>query len=301
MRGILGWRVLGPRGGGSKPLTSAACGPLDKVPTDLDGIDAGQLDYKTDVAAIDSFADTVKLPDAYIKPVGTIRGFVDDYASAAQDIGIPAGQPPLPDQVETLRKRRCISRTRPPASRTRCRRWTRGRPTPAGEACEQMSLRRDDASVTMWVRRAASAVAVKVLAATVAVVMVTALPTAASARRFTPRSGSYTGLAAGQQMTFWVAPGGRRMVNVALPAVVLSCVGGGAVGDHFGFATARIRPNGTFRTAGTQTGIANGVSSTYAYSFGGHFSRGGASGSFRMTISPTAGAVGHACTSNLQT
>jgi hypothetical protein len=155
--------------------------------------------------------------------------------------------------------------------------------------------------MTRWIRRAASAVAVKVLAATVAVVMVTALPTAASARRFTPRSGSYTGLAAGQQMTFWVAPGGRRMVNVAFPAVVLSCVGGGAVGDHFGFATARIRPNGTFRTAGTQTGIANGVSSTYAYSFGGHFSRGGASGSFRMTIRPTAGAVGHACTSNLQT
>jgi hypothetical protein len=92
-------------GGGSKPLTSAACAQLDKVLTDLDGIDAGQLDYKTDVAAIDSFADTVKLPDAYVKPVGTIRGFVDDYASAAQDIGIPAGQPPLPDQVETLRKK----------------------------------------------------------------------------------------------------------------------------------------------------------------------------------------------------
>ena len=92
-------------GGGSKPLTSAACAQLDRVLTDLDEIDAGQLDYKTDVAAIDSFADSVKLPDAYVKPVGTIRGFVDDYASVAQDIGIPAGQPPLPDQVEALRKK----------------------------------------------------------------------------------------------------------------------------------------------------------------------------------------------------
>jgi hypothetical protein len=37
--------------------------------------------------------------------VGTIRGFVDTYVSAAKDIGIPAGQPVLPDQAVKLKKK----------------------------------------------------------------------------------------------------------------------------------------------------------------------------------------------------
>jgi hypothetical protein len=137
--------------------------------------------------------------------------------------------------------------------------------------------------------------------------VVASVPAAAAAparaRRARPRPGTYTGSQSqsGNPLVFWIAPGSRRMVNIAISGLGLGCVGGGGISDVFGIAGVTIRRNGTFRGSATRPGLSPiGVPMTFSYSFSGHFAGSTASGSLRENARSSDGA-GTTCTSNALT
>jgi hypothetical protein len=121
--------------------------------------------------------------------------------------------------------------------------------------------------------------------------------------------GAYSGLGGGRALAFFVAPGGKKVVNVSMPQTALSCTpGGGGVADYtFAIQGATVRPTGVFSAEGSQTGVFSGYSVQYSYSFSGRFSKatkqhtGTAAGILRedMRYTDSAG-VHHTCTTNNQ-
>jgi hypothetical protein len=121
--------------------------------------------------------------------------------------------------------------------------------------------------------------------------------------------GAYSGVAGGRALAFFVAPGGRKLVNVSMPQTVLTCTpGGGAIADFtFAIPKGAVRSYGVFSAAGSQSGVYGGYPAQYSYSFSGRFSKatklhtGTGAGIVRedMRYTDSAG-VHHTCTTNNQ-
>jgi hypothetical protein len=91
---------------GKKAVTDEACNTLRNLVSDLALLDAGQgFDYVEDAADMGNFADTVQVPDAYGDSVKKVRDFVDDFASAAKDVGLEPNDAPTPDQADKLKSK----------------------------------------------------------------------------------------------------------------------------------------------------------------------------------------------------
>jgi hypothetical protein len=108
--------------------------------------------------------------------------------------------------------------------------------------------------------------------------------------------------------TFFVAPGGRSVLNVAVGGVPIACTPAASAAptsDYLVIPRVGIRPNGSFVGKGSQKGIFAGVPATFTYSFSGRFTpatagkQAGATGSFREDI-VFKDNVTHRCTSNTQ-
>jgi hypothetical protein len=157
-------------------------------------------------------------------------------------------------------------------------------------------------SLALAVVRAMGSVAVVTIAAMLAM-PATAMARPDAAHRPSARAGSYTGqqTQSGNPLHFWVAPGSRRIVNIAIPGVILTCVGSGGFNDAFGIASATIGRGGGFHATATRTGITSALQPvSFSYSLSGHVRRGVASGSWREDARIT-DATGQTCTTNRQT
>jgi hypothetical protein len=145
-------------------------------------------------------------------------------------------------------------------------------------------------------------------------VAVLGLPTAAAAPSMSVTkpvadTGSYTGVAAGRAVTFFVAPGSRRVLNLAIPLTGLYCSpgGGGTSDTSFVIAKTAIGLKGAFNVKGAQNGIFGGYPARFSYSFAGRFSKatklhtGTAAGTFREDIRYTDSSGVHiTCSTNRQ-
>jgi hypothetical protein len=122
----------------------------------------------------------------------------------------------------------------------------------------------------------------------------------ATAKPVHVRPGTYSGQNAqnGNGLSFYVAPGGRRILNINVPLVGLSCAPGSlGASDHLGIASATIKRNGAFTAKAKQTGVFGLSPARFNYAFSGHMQRAKGSGSFRMTVKYDDG-VSRTCTSN---
>jgi hypothetical protein len=108
--------------------------------------------------------------------------------------------------------------------------------------------------------------------------------------------------------TFFVAPGGRRLLNVAVGGVAIACTPAASSAPQADFlviAKATIRPDGSFAAKGSQSGVFAGFPATFTYSFAGRFAAAAdgkpasAAGSYREDI-VFRDNVSHRCTSNDQ-
>jgi hypothetical protein len=107
--------------------------------------------------------------------------------------------------------------------------------------------------------------------------------------------------------TFFVAPGGRSVLNIAI-AVSVTCTPAASSApssDYLAIARAAIGRGGSFAGKASQSGLFAGFPATFTYSFAGHFTAATASGaastagSFREDILFKDN-VTHRCTSNTQ-
>ena len=85
--------------------------------------------------------------------------------------------------------------------------------------------------------------------------------------------GDYSGSSGqgGWGITFSVAPGGRSLQNISIPADSLSCTPSGAISDHLGILQVAVKPNGSFSAKTSQDGVFNGVSGKITYTIAGYF------------------------------
>jgi hypothetical protein len=123
--------------------------------------------------------------------------------------------------------------------------------------------------------------------------------------------GSYSGQNGqnGNGITFYVAPGGKSILNISDTATALACTPGGHLfGDHLAIPKAVIRSDGSFTAKASQQGVVAtiaGSPATYTYTFAGHFEgptpRGAATvaGTWREDVVLASGAI-KLCTSNDQ-
>jgi hypothetical protein len=120
--------------------------------------------------------------------------------------------------------------------------------------------------------------------------------------------GTYTGQNSqnGNGVRFFVAAGGKSVVNFSIPVVNLGCLPGGGAGDHILILQTAVRPDGSFTATASQDGIARGARARFTYSVAGRFERATASaeasaaGSYRVDIAFPDSATSR-CTSNNQT
>jgi hypothetical protein len=145
-----------------------------------------------------------------------------------------------------------------------------------------------------------------------AALLATAASGHANAGKAVAEPGSYSGTASGYPVSFFVAPGGRSLINIAMPGTVLGCTpGGGSTSDRtFSIARVALRPDGSFSGRGSQRGVfavAAGAAATFTYSFSGRFQRATkqhaatAAGTFREDVRYTDSAGAHLlCTTNRQ-
>jgi hypothetical protein len=110
--------------------------------------------------------------------------------------------------------------------------------------------------------------------------------------------GSYSGLAAGRLVTFYVSGDGAHIQDVDA-ATPIFCVGsGGQTGDHIGIDDIAIAHDGSFSATTTQLhGVLFLAPATYTYTFSGRFVNGSPSGTLREDVTYDDGTV-HSCTSN---
>jgi hypothetical protein len=109
----------------------------------------------------------------------------------------------------------------------------------------------------------------------------------------------------GNGITFYVAPGGTSMLNVAIRLTYLSCTPSGAINDHLGILHLAIKPNGSFGAKTSQNGVLSGSPVTFTYTIAGRFqaattaTAASAAGTWREDIVYASGTVA-TCTSNVQ-
>ena len=100
-----------------------------------------------------------------------------------------------------------------------------------------------------------------------------------------PPPGSYSGgtSQAGNTLSFFVAPGGGQLQDVALAYASLPCTPGGAIQDRsFGLASMPIAADGSFTATATQATIESNVPAQIALTFRGHFHGSNANGVQRV-------------------
>ncbi|HTT89070.1 MAG TPA: hypothetical protein VMF65_05900, partial [Acidimicrobiales bacterium] len=127
----------------------------------------------------------------------------------------------------------------------------------------------------------------------------------------TAAPGSYSGYWATSgynTVKFFVAPGGRSLLNISVPGVALACTPAGSFpgSDHISILEAPIQANGSFAVTATQEGIFNNVNAKFTYLFAGYFE--GATptgtltvaGTFREDVVFPAGGTTEVCTSDDQ-
>jgi hypothetical protein len=126
----------------------------------------------------------------------------------------------------------------------------------------------------------------------------------ASAPKYVAVPGPYSGQNGqnGNGISFYVAPGGRSMVNILDTATGLDCKPSGGTTDHLGILEVAIQPNGSFSLTTSQNAI-NGEKFTYKIE--GRFqaatatAAASAAGTWREDIAFARGTV-TSCTSNDQ-
>ena len=123
--------------------------------------------------------------------------------------------------------------------------------------------------------------------------------------------GSYTGQNGqnGNGVTFYVAPGGKSILDISDPGTGLVCTPGGTgLVDHLAILKAAIRPDGSFTAKGSQEGVigaAAGNQAKISYTFAGRFQAAtaakaaSATGTWRENVVLAGGAI-KLCTSNGQ-
>jgi hypothetical protein len=87
----------------AKPANPAQdCSNLDEVATDLVLAAAtdGGLDFVRYRDFMDGYAE--RAPEQVADSVERLRDFLAEYADAAEDVGLKAGDAPLPDQIDAI-------------------------------------------------------------------------------------------------------------------------------------------------------------------------------------------------------
>ena len=122
--------------------------------------------------------------------------------------------------------------------------------------------------------------------------------------------GSYSGSSRGNYGTisFFVAPGGTSMLNIAVPNVGIACTPAGSFpsSDHLSILQTAITANGWFTATGTDEGVIDNANAKFTYVFTGYFE--GATpagpvtvaGTYREDIAFEASGANETCTSNEQ-
>jgi hypothetical protein len=121
-------------------------------------------------------------------------------------------------------------------------------------------------------------------------------------------SGSWNPANGGDVITYFVAPGGRSILNIHVPYASVSCVPASAMGGYAPIIILKtpINPDGSFTATGSQQGIFDNSSAKFSFSLAGRFrgtTRAGpasASGTFREGVQFTASGATESCTSNTQ-
>jgi hypothetical protein len=89
------------------------------------------------------------------------------------------------------------------------------------------------------------------------------------------RPGNYSGsngeAGNGYGITFSVAPGGTSILNVAVPIEGTSCTPSGGIQDHVTIGNVAVKPDGSFTSETSTTGVLNGVNAKFTYTFDGYF------------------------------
>ena len=75
----------------------------------------------------------------------------------------------------------------------------------------------------------------------------------------------------GNGFTFYVAPGGKSMLNISDTATSLSCTPSGGVSDHLGILQVAVKPNGSFSAKTSQDGVLSGSDAKFTYTIAGRF------------------------------
>jgi hypothetical protein len=116
--------------------------------------------------------------------------------------------------------------------------------------------------------------------------------------------GPYSGADVGS-ITFDVAPGGRKMLNVFVRLTYLTCHPSGAINDHLGILEVPIKANGSFSATTSQKGVLQAGAAVFTYKIAGHFqaatatTSASAAGTWREDIAFASGTT-TSCTSNEQ-
>ncbi len=120
--------------------------------------------------------------------------------------------------------------------------------------------------------------------------------------------GSYTGNYAGEygSLTFFVSPGGTKILNISVPYVNMACAPSGSfpTSTPLSILSAGIAANGTLTAAGTQQGVFSGGLAKFSYSVTGRFKGATtagpatATGTLSESVAFTSSGAAERCTSN---
>ena len=113
--------------------------------------------------------------------------------------------------------------------------------------------------------------------------------------------GSYSGgTSQGRGVTFYVAADGKRLQDVSISIVGLSCTPGKTFSDQLAVGEIAIGPTGAFSSTTKEDGVLFTAPAHFTYTFSGHFTGTTATGTFREDVSYDDGTA-FSCSSNLQT
>jgi hypothetical protein len=92
---------------GKTAVTEQACDTLSGIIEDLQFFEAANngFDYPKDAADMANFADTHQVSGEVADSVKKLRGFLEDFAAAAKDVGLAPNDDPLPDQLDKLKSK----------------------------------------------------------------------------------------------------------------------------------------------------------------------------------------------------